>query len=516
MRSRLSGHFKRALKRHSMGFDMSKGLALFSNAPEARVSRILSAIRRYKFALASFLLPFTVRAIPEVIAGPYPIGWDIIAFYVPNTLDMAAGRMSIWGILGSGPLMYAFIVPIYVLTKINPILLFKVDGPVLFGVLCWSVFRLCEKKLGLNVRNSFLSVLFLALYFVSLRVAWDAYQAELGLTFFVLGLTVVGEYGPVARSIVAKSVFFLVAILANQLVAVLVVGTVIVEMLRARGRGGFGLTLSRLAPVALFGLVGYATLQPSTGPGISVLGGSFAPLNGAYNTVFLVYAFGPLLPLAAIGLSLVTRPLFSSWIAVSLAGIVISTLPGQVFQDIGYRWVLLLSVPVLIVAAQGYQKLSARAGGLNGGQWLKAVRLAVPLVLVLTAGMYSTIQAASVPYFTLFVSYVPTSLLQSSIPLFDSADVVQAMHWLEVSMPSNSAVITHEAFYGWARAYLSPDRTVINSLLNSPSSELNLATNYGHVFTVWWVPGSGWFSPTFPTGASVSAVFGDIAVYEYR
>src|SRR2546427_1283446 len=515
MRSQLSGRFKRALKRQN-GFDMFKGLALFSNAPEARVSRIISAIRKYKFALAAFLLPFTVRAIPEIIAGPYPIGWDIIAFYLPNTLDMAAGRMGMWGILGSGPLMYSFIVPIYLLTRINPILLFKVVGPVLFGVLCWSLFRLCEKKLGLSVKSGFLTVLFLAFYFVSLRVAWDAYQAELGLTFFVLGLTVAWESGSVARSTVTKSAFFLLAILANQVVAVLVVGTVIVEMLRAKGRGGFGLALSGLAPVVLFGLVVYATLQPSTGPGVSVLGGSFAPVNVAYNTVFLVYAFGPLLPLAAIGLSLVKRSLFSSWIAVSAAGIVISTLPGQVFQDIGYRWTLLLSVPVLITAAQGYQKLSARAGGLNGSQWLKAVRLGVPLVLVLSAGMYLTIQTASVPYFTLFVGYVPSSLLQSSVPLSDSGDVVQAMHWLESSMPSDSAVITHEAFYGWARSYLSPDKTIINSLLNSPSSELSLVTSYGHVFTIWWVPGSGWFSPTFPTGASVSAVFGDIAVYEYR
>jgi len=72
---------------------------------DTKVSRIVSAIRNHEFALAAFLLPFTVRAIPEVIAGPYPIGWDIIAFYVPNTLVMAAGRMSIWGIIGSGPWM---------------------------------------------------------------------------------------------------------------------------------------------------------------------------------------------------------------------------------------------------------------------------------------------------------------------------------------------------------------------------------------------------------------------------
>src|SRR5207245_3334148 len=102
--SRLSGRFKRYLKRHSMVFVMSKVLGLFFNAPEALVSRIISAIRKYKFVLAAFLLPYTVRAIPEVIAGPYPIGWDIIAFYVPNTLDMAAGRVNISGVLGSATL----------------------------------------------------------------------------------------------------------------------------------------------------------------------------------------------------------------------------------------------------------------------------------------------------------------------------------------------------------------------------------------------------------------------------
>src|SRR2546425_6619819 len=274
-----------------MDFDRFTALGLLFHAPEARVSGIISAIRKYKFALAAFLLPFTVRAIPEVIAGPYPIGWDIIAFYVPNTLDMAAGRMGVWSILGSGPLMYSLIVPIYILTRINPILLFKAAGPVLFGLMCWSVFRFCEKKLGLSIRSAFLSVLFLSFYFVSLRVAWDAYQGELGLTFFVLGLTVAGESGSVARSTIAKSAFFILAILANQLVAVLVVGTLIVEMLRAKGRGGFGLTLSRLAPVALFGLVVYATLQPSISPGVSVLGGSFTPVNVAYNMGFLLYAF---------------------------------------------------------------------------------------------------------------------------------------------------------------------------------------------------------------------------------
>jgi hypothetical protein len=52
------------------------------------------AVRSCRFALAAFLIPLGIRAIPEILVGPYPIGWDTIAFYVPNTLDWATGKTS--------------------------------------------------------------------------------------------------------------------------------------------------------------------------------------------------------------------------------------------------------------------------------------------------------------------------------------------------------------------------------------------------------------------------------------
>ena len=41
-------------------------------------------VRSYRFALAAFLTPLFIRSIPEILVGPYPIGWDSIAFYVPT------------------------------------------------------------------------------------------------------------------------------------------------------------------------------------------------------------------------------------------------------------------------------------------------------------------------------------------------------------------------------------------------------------------------------------------------
>src|SRR5438094_8878962 len=123
-----------------MGFNGS-GISLVFRALDARVLRIVSAIRKYKFALAAFLLPFTVRAIPEIIAGPYPIGWDTIAFYVPTTLDWAAGKDGLLFMIGEAPLLYMITVPVYLVSRVDPVWIFKVLGPVLYGCMMYALFR---------------------------------------------------------------------------------------------------------------------------------------------------------------------------------------------------------------------------------------------------------------------------------------------------------------------------------------------------------------------------------------
>jgi hypothetical protein len=64
------------------------------------LGRIVSS---YRFALAAFLVPVFIRSIPEIFVGPYPIGWDTIAFYVPNTLDWATGKVGWLAMLGTAP-----------------------------------------------------------------------------------------------------------------------------------------------------------------------------------------------------------------------------------------------------------------------------------------------------------------------------------------------------------------------------------------------------------------------------
>ena len=49
--------------------------------------KVLGSLLAHRYALAAFLIPLGIRAAPEIIVGPYPVGFDTIAFYVADTLN---------------------------------------------------------------------------------------------------------------------------------------------------------------------------------------------------------------------------------------------------------------------------------------------------------------------------------------------------------------------------------------------------------------------------------------------
>ena len=105
--------------------------------------------------------------------GPYPVGFDTIAFYVPNTLDWAAGKAGFLEMLGTAPLMYMISVPAYLLLRVNPVWIFKIMGPVLYGAMILALFRFLQSGLGWGERRSLGGAVLTSLYFVTLRVGCD-------------------------------------------------------------------------------------------------------------------------------------------------------------------------------------------------------------------------------------------------------------------------------------------------------------------------------------------------------
>jgi len=347
-----------------------------------------------------------------------------------------------------------------------------------------------------------------------MRISWDAYQAELGLALFLLAESI--RFPASAKSALGRVSLLSLAVLSNQLVGVLVVGTQLATLVNPSIRKNSRLFSFQFSPIALFLLILYATMQTALAPGLSIVGPGANLSILTTNLSFLLYAYIFVVPLALFGIKLRERSVFVPWTIACGIGLALSVMPGHVFQDIGYRWVLLLSLPLLFLAYEGYSRLRV-SSAFTTRNWGDVLRVIVIVSLSSSAISYAILPAQSaLTLYTVFPEYVPTSMVQSSLPLSDYPNVVSAMVWVDSHLDSNSVLITQQAFYGWARSYLSPDKQVVNSFLGSPTSAIEQTGSYTHVLTVWWVEGAGWFQGSFLVGAKPLVRFGDLAVYEYR
>lgn len=484
-----------------------------------------SVFRSYRFALVAFLIPLFIRAIPEILVGPYPIGWDTIAYYVPNTLDWAAGKAGLTEILATAPLMYMISVPVYLLSRVNPVWIFKIMGPVLYGTMIWSLFRFL--KIGLNwpdkqaLGGAFLT----SLYFVTLRISWDLYRNMLGLTFILLSLPLIEDMkGPRRQALL--SALIVLAVAADQLtgvIALVLIGAKGFTCLTRNQRDEFAKMMKVALPGGvLFLASAYAGLIV---PGIGLVRQqSLVPTltSASLSLGFLGYAYLALVPLILIGFRKVPNVELRTWSLFCVGIVVTAILPffGPIVES--YRWSLLLDIPLCIFAAAGLYKLVESVHPRIG--WSRNFHRLIPptfsAILVISATLYIALPAQqAIFYYTAYPGILTTSMVQDTVPMSDLGNLRSLLDYAAARINQGTVLITHQAIYGWARAYLPSSSTrLINYQYSDPLTgvEIARAAGYSSILMIWWIDGSGWHNqPNVPSRFRVLVQEGDLALYTY-
>src|SRR5207245_7941704 len=130
-----------------------------------------------------------------------------------------------------------------------------------------------KRSLRWTSKKSLYAVLFISAYFITLRISWDAYQAELGLALFLLAeSTQASQASSSLKSALARIFLLILAVLSNQLVGVLVVGIQLATLIHPSTRKSPRLFSLQFSPIALFLLILYATMQTALAPGLSIVG----------------------------------------------------------------------------------------------------------------------------------------------------------------------------------------------------------------------------------------------------
>jgi hypothetical protein len=481
-------------------------------------------VRSYRFALAAFLIPLFIRSIPEILVGPYPIGWDTIAFYVPNTLDWATGKTGWLTMLGTAPLMYMISVPIYWISRVNPVWIFKIMGPILYGTMIWALFRFLKIGLKWPDKQALGGALLTSLYFVTLRISWDLYRNMLGLTFILLSLPLL-ENLETRKKKALLSVLVVLAVASDQLTGVLalvLVGaralTELAQGMRANfakisraGLPGLSLFLSMLCAGFLVSGQVPVQQQPPT-PGLDTL---------ALSVGFLGYAFVIILPLAVIGFRRTWNSDLKSWWMFCLAASLTALLPFFGLIVASYRWTLLMDIPLCIYATAGITRLARATSPIIKFPKLSLSKIMPIFIIILVALsiLYIAIPAQrAMIYYSVFPSLLPTSMVQDSVSMSDMPSVRAMLDWVAMNSGPNTAIITHQAIYGWARAYLPTTTHIVNYAYSTPLDGVMVARSAGYtsILMIWWVNGSGWHGqPNVPGGFVPLIKNGSMALYAY-
>lgn len=480
------------------------------------------------FPLLAFLIPLAVRAIPEVLMGPFVVGFDTLGYYVPNTLVWLSEGVGFWNFLATAPLFYMLLMGV---TSVGvPIVLaLKVLSPLLLGLLGVAVYFYAKKTLSWSPKKSLLVALFATLYFVALRVSWDMLRSELGLIFlFTTLIFLEKDKGGSFRNGVLLSLGMLLVVLAHQLIAVIMFFIVLATIIRLffdKKMVDLGRVVVFSVPAGfLFLLIVYANYVVSSQ--FSLISGFSAQTSGGFMSLFgfasysdlvvdtlgfLVFCYLPLLPLVVLGARKFRGNLHLKtwvvWLFVALLLVIVS--PNASFAMVPYRWTLLLAYPLAFFATEAF-----------AGLRLNLYKLSVGLMLAtFSLGFMVLPNILGFPYFSVFPYYVPSSMLQNTVSLSDCQDTVNALQWVETNVNSNSQLLVHDAFYGWASLTLDGDQLIRYGYENPETVVQELMENgsESQLYLVWWVNGSGWHGQ--PT---VSSVFdevyesGKIAVYVYN
>jgi hypothetical protein len=430
------------------------------------------------------LVGVVLRGIPELLVSQYPIGYETITWYAPvimtfygrSLIDIFASTFKV------GPLFYILMWLVANVSGASAFLILKATGPLLYGGLAFSFFLFLRQGLKLDGKMAFVAALLMVFQVAALRESWDRFRNVLGLIFVFAALTTLKSDREFKWPLVA-GLAVLTTLSRDYISLVLFVAVLGFAVLE---RKNMVVSLVALAPaLAVFYVMSFPRqlLSNYVSSGQSAASSYLWTVQDALTIFAVCYLL--LLPFVVKGFK--RDNLLDPMLGLLLIGS-FSFIAIPWFAVPGYQcWLILLVFPFSIYAVKGFERFRL----FEKGNFRKLV--AVLLAFMVIGIGYSTGVFSYVPPTN---SWVPTSLVQSSIGWNQINDVKGVLTWLNENATYNSSILAEERFYGLTLIYFgraNKDITVIPYGANSaPTLALNTALSDGFscIYLIWYTNSS--------------------------
>ena len=408
-----------------------------------------------------------VRLIPEMVAHPYPVGYDVINYYIPVITNF----QEYWPIVSEQYPLYVLILHFFqAATDLQPQILVSMSGLILYGFFSVSLFIMSRRLFGLGEFYSLYLTLFVIFQLPVLRTAWDLHKDILSLTLFMIAISLIFPLRPKIGwySLIWTSFVALVAVSLDKMIGALLVGSFLIYgfVVRSKYISLLSLIIVGFFAAAIashYGSIGQPFNVSAEYSETNLLSQNSDPYSPkSLLTLFLVVNC-PLLVPAAFGFIYSDNRLLKIAVAISAIG----SFSWVIFPDMraiaADRWIFVLGIFLSIFAGYGIVRYAQTKTHPRFRRRLLCLVLGSSIILGLT---YETM-----PYHIASFSenmlgqsiepFGPATMQFNSIAVKDTGELLKTISWINENVPKDAIIIGEKHWRGWMEIKLQEDRSFL-------------------------------------------------------
>jgi len=427
--------------------------------PLIRSKSKLFASEKYAI-LMIFALCIALRAAPELVAYPYPIGYDVVNYYIPNVTNFEDK----WDTISKQyPLYVTFL---YLLTLISGLGAHSVAVAVIIvmtGIFGISLFYLGRTLLKLGISQSAFIAIFAVFQLAVLRSTWDLHRDIFALTTMIFVFSLLSRKDAGWKSLVLILALTTLTVATDRMVGALFSISVVIYAFVTRRKD---VALTGILAIGMFCAFAIPTQSIPDIQTITTMDGM--PQNDNSNevkefynpsnlTLFFIVVNGLLIAPAVIGF----LNMKNSMLKIPLLVCLIGSFSWLAFPENPYlladRWIILAGIFLSFFAGYGILHLIRR---LKEAFTIAGFILGAFAVLGLA---YAVIphDSASVVYGIVGVharDLPPVTMQFNSIDVEDNDNLLSTIAWINKNTEQDALIVGETHWRGFMEIYLEDER----------------------------------------------------------
>jgi hypothetical protein len=418
-----------------------------------------------RIAVVVFAACVALRIVPELIAYPHPIGYDVVNYYIPTVAHFDEN----WNtIVNQFPLYVILLYLVSVITGLPAQPVVVGVAVLMAGIFGMSLFFIARHLLKLGVTQSAFLAIFAVFQVAILRTMWDLHKDIFSLTTMLFALSLLARKETTRKTFAGTIALATLTVAADRMIGILFCVTVSANAIMTRRKE---VIVTAIVSIVIFSaliaggydfFIGNTTSAQNSSISDNKTPEFYTPTN--LLTLFAVVN-GLIIVPAAIGLFVIkNRLLLKIPLILSLVGSFSWLAFPENSSLVADRWILLTGIFLSIFAAYGILNLVKK---------LKPNLSALVAGSILASFAFIGLAYSVMPHDSPFILYGvvtaniekfgPVTMQFNSLDIDDNNNLLSAIEWLNKNTEHDAIVVGEKHWRGFMDMNLEDERTYISS-----------------------------------------------------